>query len=92
MTVTTEQIACYSIEALLAEGFSRRQLYRLTASGILPYAYGRGRAAYYTDTHLRILRAIKEAQDQRVTPADIAERYNRTFKGWHRQLAQPDAV
>lgn len=81
-TVTTEGPRVYSIEALLAEGFSRVQLYNLRKTGVLPKAHGRGSNAYYTDVHLKIVRAIKRARDERTNLGDIAERFGREFKGW----------
>lgn len=81
-TITTEPNRVYSIEALLAEGFSRVQLYNLRKTGVLPKAYGRGRNAFYTDLHLNIVRAIKRARDERTNLTDIAERFGREFKGW----------
>ena len=83
MTQTQDAGGIYSIDALLAEGFTRRQIQRFRDAGLLPPAHGRGPAAYYPDIHLRIVRAIKQARDDRVTPTDIAERYGRVFKGWH---------
>jgi DNA-binding transcriptional MerR regulator len=83
MTTTLEEPRIYSIEALLAEGFTRDQLFHYRKIGVLPKAHGGGRNAYYTDIHLRIVRAIKRQRDERTTMADIAERFGREFKGWH---------
>ena len=82
MTSTAEPVRCYRIDALLAEGFTRSELYNYRRTGVLPKAHGRGANAFYTDVHLRILREIKTKRDQRVTLADIAERFGRPFQGW----------
>lgn len=87
---TVDPTPVYGIDVLLAEGFTRRQIERFRTAGLLPPAHGRGPAAYYTDVHVRIVRAIKQARDERVTPTDIAERYGREFKGWHGD--RPNAV
>lgn len=92
MRATQDAVATYGIDMLLAEGFTRRQIERFRTAGLLPPAHGRGPAAYYTDIHLRIVRAIRAARDERVTPTDIAERYGREFKGWHGTPGLPDAV
>lgn len=67
-------VIAYSIDALVAEGFSRRKIRYYIEKKIMPPAHGRGPTAYYTDAHISILRSIKQAQDQRVYLADIAER------------------
>ena len=81
MTSTAESARIYTIDALLSEGFSRAQIFRYRKTGVLPPAEGRGRHAYYTDQHLKIVRAIKRAKDERVRLEDIAERYGREFRG-----------
>jgi len=64
----------YSIEALLAEGFSRRVIRYYIERGILPPPEGgRGPNAYYTDAHLVILREIKRWRDNRRTLDDLRE-------------------
>jgi DNA-binding transcriptional MerR regulator len=80
--MSTDVTRAYSIDALLAEGFSRVQLFNLRKTGVLPKAHGRGSNAYYTDTHLKIVRAIKSARDEHTKLTDIAERFGREFKGW----------
>lgn len=62
----------YTIDALMAEGFTRREIYRYVYLGVLPHALGAGRSAHYTDQHIKILRDIKAARDERRTLADIA--------------------
>jgi len=64
----------YPIEALLAEGFSRTAIRYYIWKGVLPRAEGgRGPAAYYTDRHLRILREIRQAKDDRRTVHDLRD-------------------
>jgi DNA-binding transcriptional MerR regulator len=82
MTTTEDAPRIYSIEALLAEGFTRDQLFHYRKIGVLPRAHGGGRNAYYTQKHLDIVRAIAKARDERTTFADIAERFRQDFKGW----------
>jgi DNA-binding transcriptional MerR regulator len=70
----------YSIDALLAEGFSLSSLRYYVRTGVLPRAEGgRGRAAYYTDRHLRILREIKRTKDERRDLRDLRDWAHDTF-------------
>lgn len=66
-------IRTYTIDALVAEGFSRAMIRHLIKTGVLPRANGRGPHAYYLDTHVRILREIAGARDARRTLADLRE-------------------
>jgi excisionase family DNA binding protein len=66
----------YSIEEVCAEfGISRHTVYNWVKKGVLPHPEGGRRYAYYTDQHMKIIRAIKTlVHDRRVTLADLAER------------------
>lgn len=88
MTSTADPPRIYRIDALLAEGFTRSELYNFRRTGVLPTACGRGQYAYYTDVHLKVLRAIKAKRDERITLADIAERFGREFKGWNKHAVR----
>lgn len=76
----TPQPSVYSIEVLMDEGFSRRTIRWYITIGVLPHAEGRGRTAYYTDTHLAILRRIKKSRDVRKTLVDVREEAHRSHK------------
>lgn len=66
----------YSIEHLSEEtGFSRWSIRQYIKTGVLPAAHGRGPAAFYTDEHLRRLRAIRRELDSRRTASDWRERF-----------------
>lgn len=69
----------YTIDALLSEGFTHRMIRHYITRGILPHAIGRGRGAYYTDLHIRILREIREARDTRRTIYDVGDWAHDTF-------------
>jgi DNA-binding transcriptional MerR regulator len=60
---TAEAIRRYPIEALMAEGFSRRCIHYYVVRGILPPASGRGRCAVYDERHIEILREIKKRRE-----------------------------
>lgn len=81
----------YRIDALIAEGFTRRQIHYYQETGLLPRAFGRGAHAYYSDHHLRILRGIREARDTKISLADLADRFHRTYQntGRDRQCLTP---
>lgn len=71
---TTESPRCYTIDALLAEGFPRTTIHYYVKRGILPRALsGSGRHAVYGDQHIAILRELKRRRDQRSTLADLIE-------------------
>lgn len=70
---TIELVRTYTIEALVAEGFSRKTIWYYAGKGILPRAHGRGPSAYYTKIHLDILREIKRARDDNRSLADIKD-------------------
>ncbi len=56
-----------------------RRLRYWTVRGVLsPPLGGRGPNAYYTDRHIRQIRAIIRAQEARVTLADLAQRHHAT--------------
>ena len=68
----------YSIDELCSEfGISRHTVHGYVKAKVLPPPLGGRRYAYYTDTHVRIIRAIrKTVHDGRVTLADLAERFH----------------
>lgn len=74
----------YSIDALIAEGFSQRTIRYYTNIGILPKANGRGPTAYYGQEHLEILRKIRQSRDEQRTLSEIREearsRYQWAFR------------
>jgi DNA-binding transcriptional MerR regulator len=76
---TVIPVRTYTIDALLAEGFTRRMIRRYRLLGVLPPAVGRGPSAYYLDTHIRILREIKRAKDENRSLADIKDWASFTF-------------
>ena len=77
---TTAPVRTYTIDALIAEGFSRDMIRDMIKAGVLPRANGRGPYAYYTDLHLRILREVRQAKDSRRTIyADVREWAHDTF-------------
>lgn len=63
----------YTIEALVAEGFSRHMIRKYVTWGVLPRAIGRGPSAHYTGIHIAILREIRRAKDDRRTAIDLAD-------------------
>jgi len=64
----------YSIAQLSEDtGFSKRMIRWYVSAGILPPANGRGPTAFYTDEHLRRLRAIQRERENRRTAADWRE-------------------
>lgn len=75
----------YRIEALIAEGFTRREIRRFVEKGILPHANGRGSSAYYDDSHLLILRGIQRSRESHRTLRDIAEEVRLTHPGLFRR-------
>lgn len=70
---TVAPVRTYSIDALLAEGFTVSGIRTYVKRGVLPPAHGRGPHAYYDERHLRILREIKKARDERRTMSDIRD-------------------
>lgn len=72
--------AVYTIEALIAEGFTKRTIHYYVNIGVLPRAYGgRGSNAYYTEAHLSILRSIKRTRDQNKRLDDVRDETQRRF-------------
>jgi len=57
-------------------GLPRRTIRYYRSLGILPPASGTGRTATYGPEHLRRLREVGRTRDERVTLADLAERYS----------------
>lgn len=70
---TAEVPRLYRIDALEAEGFSRRQIKGYREFGLLPPPVGRGGGAYYTEVHIACLRRIRQAKDENRTTEDIRE-------------------
>lgn len=66
-------VSIYTIDALIAEGFSRHMIRKYITWGVLPRANGRGAHAYYDARHIRILREIQRSKDERRTIADILD-------------------
>lgn len=66
-------VRTYTIDALIAEGFSRYAIRKYVRLGILPHAIGRGPSAYYTAVHLDVLREIRRARDENRSLADIRD-------------------
>lgn len=66
----------YSIDEICSEfSISRHAVYRWRKMGLLPPPIGGRRFAQYTETHMRIIRAIRKVvHDDRVTLKDLAER------------------
>lgn len=77
----------YSIQALMAEGFSKRTIYYYTHTRVLPPALGSGPTAHYTDQHISILRAIKERRDAAIRLDDLADHLAAQFP--HAYARQP---
>ena len=70
--------AMYSIEDLMEEGFTRSSIHYYSKKRVLPPAKGgRGRGAYYTDIHLKILKRIREARDAKTSLGEIEIEYRR---------------
>jgi DNA-binding transcriptional MerR regulator len=64
----------YTIDALLAEGFTLRAIRKYQTLGIIPKACGgRGNSAFYNDNHLWAARRIKELKDANRTLEELAE-------------------
>ena len=72
-------VRTYSIDALLAEGFTRAMIRRYIKRGVLPHACGRGPSAYYTRQHIAILREIASNRDARRTLDDMRDWAHDTF-------------
>lgn len=66
-------VRTYTIDALIAEGFTRDAIRKYIKIGVLPHAHGRGASAYYTDNHVRILREIRRSRDEQRTLSDIRD-------------------
>lgn len=66
----------YSVEELAAMfGIAPRTVrYYVTRKVLPPPQGGRGRLAFYTDEHVRLLRLVRRDIHDRVTLADLAER------------------
>lgn len=71
----------YTIDDLMNEGFTLRNIRYLRTMGVLPPAHGRGPNAFYSDVHMKALRQVKEARDARRTLKDIAEYMSFTYPG-----------
>lgn len=71
---TVSPVRTYTIDALLAEGFSLSAIRKYRRLGILPPANGgRGRNAYYDDRHIRILREIRRSRDEARSLSDLRD-------------------
>jgi DNA-binding transcriptional MerR regulator len=75
----------YRIDALMSEGFTRREIRRFVERGILPHANGRGANAYYDESHLVILRGIRNSRESHRTLKDIAEEIRLTHPALFRR-------
>lgn len=54
---------------------SKHTIYNYISKGVLPPPKGGRRYAYYDNTHMRVLRAVRSTiHDGRVTLSDMAER------------------
>lgn len=72
--VATEPDRAYGLDALLAEGFSARQIERLVTDGVLPPAHGHAPYGHwYSDLHLAVLRRINRERDERRSILDIRD-------------------
>ncbi len=70
----------YTIDQLCAEfeeyRISRHTIEWWKKAGVLSHAFGgRGLLAYYTDLHIKQIRAILRAREHNVTLADLAQRH-----------------
>lgn len=67
--------ARYTIDDLMAEGFSRWTIYRYSRPevGLLPPARSRGAGPNYTADHIKILRAVRRMQDENRQLLDMAD-------------------
>jgi DNA-binding transcriptional MerR regulator len=83
----THAHSVYTIDVLMAEGFTRRCIHYYCSHGILPRPHGRGFGARYGEEHIAILRKIKEARDQRRTLRDVAEASRHYFPRDQRRAA-----
>ena len=66
----------YTLEDLMREGFSLRTIRYYRYRRLIPPAIGRGVDAHYSYEHIKRLREIKAAKDQRATLRDLNERFN----------------
>lgn len=68
----------FSIQDLASEfGISRQTIHHYIHQGILPPPEGRTKAASYTTVHWQRLRSIQQAREQKITLADLKERFSR---------------
>lgn len=74
----------YSIDELMEMGFSRRSISYYIQRGLLPHAHGRGRTAFYSEVHVKALRAISRAKDTHVTLGDVRDSIQMAKERWGR--------
>lgn len=68
----------FHIQDLATEfGISRQTIHHYVNQGILPPPEGRTKAAAYTTVHWQRLRMIQQAREQKLTLADLKERFSR---------------
>ncbi len=70
-------------------GVSTRTLRSWIAQGVLPKPHGKSRGARYTDTHLRLARAIRALRQQGVSLSQMSLRLAQLDKQQLERLAQP---